>query len=134
MELYQHSTESLQQELERREDVAEGKPRREALAKALRAASFAVEHPPMGTIGDHQMDKACRLAYELVYQCLPGGTPGGTDQAGKYEPPSGMDAGWLHVFGLRPPRARKFTTKVGEAERGHVLSLLTKGQHRDGIV
>lgn len=110
-DLSKHSTRSLELELKRRarqaaEEAAaavaalEQQPQRSALATALRAAAVCVENPPNVPMHLDQLQKASRLAYELVYHTLPGGSGSGRREGGfKCEPTpktaTGMDAGWI---------------------------------------
>lgn len=88
-----HSSDELTRELERRQRIStwkdENQDRVDAVITTLQAAIGCLENLPDETIAQNQLDKAARLAYELSWMCLPGGSV--------FDTPVGMDAGWLAI-------------------------------------
>lgn len=134
MELRDHSTASLREELEQREQALTSLPRRKAVAQTLRAVAFALEDSTNLVDGD-RLEKVANAAYEMAWRGMPGGScrqtgyvsPRGQAAADKQE--SGMDLGWARVLNFRWPENMSswdVDDHLG-AQRDAVLSLVKPG-------
>lgn len=131
MELNQHSTASLQEELQRRDEAATSKPRRVAVAQTLRAVANAIEDDNIVVDGD-RLDKVAAAAFEMAWKGMPGGScrqTSFTNGRGVAQPDraeSGMDLGWAKVLGFKWPENMSswdIDDRLG-AKRDAVLSLV----------
>lgn len=126
-----HSSDELRRELEKRQALegwkSQNQPKVDAVITTLKAAIGCLENLPSGTIAEQQLNKAARLAYELAYMCLPGGSVHSTRDEG----PVGMDAGWLLLKPKTVPMPDgRFGTGPAQAFRKWTDSVLTLVENR----
>lgn len=134
MELRDHSTLSLNDELARRKQAANSKDRRHAVAQTLRAVAFALEDDEIVVEGD-RLNKVAEAAYQLAWHGMPGGSCRQTGyvsprgQADKNHVESGMDLGWARVLNFRWPEhvSRWDVDKLLSEQRDAVLDLVRVG-------